>query len=366
MHTLQEYKCPCCGGAIKFDTAIQAMKCPYCDNEYSVDTLRSYDEELKRTRSFSAEWDTNAGKKWDEVAASELCTYICNSCGGEIVTDSTTAATTCPYCGNPVVIMKQFAGDLCPDYVIPFKLDEYAAKTKLLQHVYSHQLVPGAFRVGYRIKDIKGVYVPFWLFDADINAHITYNATEKREWFDGSLKYTEKSYYLIIREGNVDFRHIPVDGSSKMPDDLMESLEPYDFSEAVDFKTAYLSGFFAEKYDVSAADSIDRANERVRRSAEQSLGVTAFGYDTLDPQSSEITVKDGKTHYALFPVWILNTRWKGKDYTFAMNGQTGKFIGDLPCDEDSATLWTLWFALLFTAGFFILLWLIVFLGYGVW
>ena len=130
-----------------------------------------------------------------------------------------------------------------------------------------------------------------------------------------------------------------MDGSSKMADDLMESIEPFDFSDAVDFQTAYLAGYFADKYDVDAEQSTDRANLRVRTSTEDTFSSTVRGYASVIPESSSIRLQNGRAKYALYPVWLLNTSWKGQRYTFAMNGQTGKFAGDLPMDKGLFWKW---------------------------
>ena len=129
------------------------------------------------------------------------------------------------------------------------------------------------------------------------------------------------------------FEKIPVDGSTQMPDDLMESLEPYDYSAAVDFKTAYLAGYMADKYDVTAEDSKDRATNRIRNSVMNYLRNSVSGYNTLEPQQDNFQLYKSSASYALLPVWILNTTWNGQKYTFAMNGQTGKFVGNLPMDK---------------------------------
>lgn len=340
MQTLQEYKCPCCGGAIAFDSAAQRMKCPYCDTEFDMETLRGYDEGLSDAQD-EMHWETSAGEQWGDGEADGLRTYVCNSCGGEIVGDENTAATSCPFCGNPVVMMEKLAGSLKPDVVIPFKLDKNAAKAGLLKHLEGKRLLPKVFRNQNHIDEIKGVYVPFWLFDTDADAQVRYRTTRLRVWSDSNYDYTETSYFLVRRGGSIGFEHVPVDGSSKMPDDLMESIEPFDFSDAVDFQTAYLSGYFADKYDVDAEQSIERANERVKRSVEESFASTVVGYDTVTTESSNIRLSNGKAKYALYPVWLLNTTWNGQKYTFAMNGQTGKFVGDLPVDKSAAAKWTL-------------------------
>ena len=340
MQTLQEYKCPCCGGAIAFDSTLQKMKCPYCDTEFEMETLRSYDDGLQNAQD-EMRWETAAGEQWKDGETDGLHSYICNSCGGEIVGDENTAATSCPFCGNPVVMIGQLSGALKPNVVIPFKLDKKAAKEGLLKHLSGKRLVPKVFKNENHIDEIKGVYVPFWLFDTDADAQVRYRTTRLRVWSDSNYDYTETSHFLVRRGGSIGFEHVPVDGSTKMADDLMESIEPYDFSEAVDFQTAYLAGFFADKYDVTAEQSIERANERVKRSAEETFASTVQGYDTVTTESSHIQLSNGRAKYALYPVWLLTTAWNGNKYTFAMNGQTGKFVGDLPVDKSAAAKWTL-------------------------
>ena len=132
---------------------------------------------------------------------------------------------------------------------------------------------------------------------------------------------------------------MPVDGSSKMDDALMESIEPFDFTDAVDFQTAYLAVYLADKYDVDSEQSITRANERIKKSTEQAFASTVKGYSSVMPESSSVHLKNGVAKYALYPVWLLNTSWNGEKYTFAMNGQTGKLVGDLPMDKGAYKKW---------------------------
>ena len=349
MAGLQEYKCPCCGGAIAFDSTIQKMKCPYCDTEFEMDVLKGYDAELQDEEADNMAWETTAGGEWEEGETDGLRTYVCKSCGGEIVGDANTAATSCPFCDNPIVMMGQFSGTLKPDLVIPFKLNKKAAKEGLVKHLTGKRLLPKIFKDQNHIDEIKGVYVPFWLFDTDVDAKVRYKATKVRTWSDSNYNYTKTSYFMVHRGGSIGFEDVPVDGSTKMADDLMESIEPFNCAEAVDFQTAYLAGYLADKYDVTAEESIDRANERVKKSTEQAFAETVIGYETVTAENTSVQFHGGKARYALYPVWLLNTTWNGNRYTFAMNGQTGKFVGDLPVDKAAATRWTLILAAAFTA-----------------
>ena len=339
MAVLQQYKCPCCDGSIEFSAGAQKMKCPWCDTEFEMETLLEYDAELSQEIDDDLSWNTSAGGEWTEGEAAELQVYVCKSCAGEIIADEHTGATACPYCGSPVVMMGQFSGDLKPDYVIPFKLDKNAAMEALKRHTSGKRLLPKVFADENHIREIKGVYVPVWLFDAEASANLRWKATRIRAWSDSRYDYTETRHYSVTRSGNIAFAQVPVDGSTKMDDSLMESIEPFDFSQAVDFQSAYLAGFLADKYDVDSAQSIERANGRIRRSTQEAFEATVQGYSTLIPVHNHIQLQNSAAKYALYPVWLLNTEWNGQNYHFAMNGQTGKFVGDLPMDRNLFFRW---------------------------
>jgi len=338
MAEMQEYKCPNCGGALAFDSGIQKMKCPFCDSEFEMEELKKLDDDLKNGSS-DMNWQTAENSEWSGGETDNMQVYICQSCAGEIVADENTGATACPYCGNPVVIKGRFAGELRPDLIIPFKLNKEQAKEALKKHLSKKVLLPKAFKTESHIDELKGVYVPFWLFDADASGRASFKGTKVRHWSDRDYEYTETSYYNIYRAGDMGFRAIPVDGSSKMPDDLMESIEPFDLSQAVDFQTAYMAGFLADKYDVGMDASAPRANERIRASMEESLRDTIHGFATVTPEACNVSLANACSHYAFYPVWLLTTSWRDKTYLFAMNGQTGKFVGNLPMDKGAFALW---------------------------
>ena len=352
----KEYLCPSCGGKLQFDSGIQKMKCQYCGTELDVSALEAYDDQLNDPTPDDMSWGGLNGNSWDEEETGDLATYICDACGGEIITDKETAASSCPFCGNPVVMMNQFSGSLKPDYVIPFKLDKEQAKEAYRNHLKGKILLPKSFHSENHIDEIKGVYVPFWLFDANADAAFRYRATRTHVWEDRDYIYTRTSFYSVFRKGSLGFDHVPVDGSAKMADDLMESIEPFDFKDAVDFRTAYLSGYLADRYDVPAENCIARANERIRTSTEQTFESTVTGYVTVQQENANISLKDQRTSYALFPVWFLNTTWHGKNFNFAMNAQTGLFVGDLPTDNPKMARFMIGFSVLFMVIIFLFFW----------
>ena len=354
MAKMQEFKCPCCGGSIEFDSSVQKMKCPFCDTEFDVKTLSEHAKAVEEEQPEDMNWSDEAGSEWQDGESEGLRTYTCKSCGGEIVADENTAASTCPFCGNPIVMTGKLSGELRPDILIPFKLDKKAAKAGLMKHLEGKKLLPKIFKDQNHIDEIRGIYVPFWLFNTEADANIRYRGTRTRFWSDSKYNYTETSYFLINRGGTIGFEKVPVDGDSKIPDDLMESIEPYDLKEAVPFQAAYLAGYLADRYDVDSEKSAPRANERVKKSVERAFEETVTGYATVMTENSSVQLRDGSAQYALLPVWILNTTWEGKHYLFAMNGQTGKFVGDLPADKNAARKMTIKFTVIITIVVYIL------------
>lgn len=192
--------------------------------------------------------------------------YSCKSCGAEIVCDETTAATSCPYCGNVAIIPQQFKGMLRPKYVIPFHVDKQAAKGKLTEYCKGKKLLPGSFTEDNHIDEIKGVYVPFWLYSGTVDADVRYDASSDDEQKTATEKITTTRHYDVRRKGGAAFDKIPTDASNSMPDDLMDSIEPFDYKGIKDFEMEYLVGFLADKYDVSQEDSKERARKRAENS----------------------------------------------------------------------------------------------------
>ena len=131
----------------------------------------------------------------------------------------------------------------------------------------------------------------------------------------------------------MSFSKIPVDASVKMDNDLMDAVEPYDYSELCDFNPAYLSGFFADRFDEDPEMSIPRAEKRMNESAEAVFRSSVTGFDSLTLKSKNLKLTDSTVKYVLLPVYLLNLQYMGKNYRFAINGQTGKVVGELPISK---------------------------------
>lgn len=337
---ITNYQCPACTGPLHFGTASGKLECEYCGLSFDVKVIEQLYADKEQAAAAQPEPEASmGGGEWSEEEAAHLRAYSCPSCGAELICDDTTAATSCPYCGNPSVIPAQFSGHLRPDCVIPFRLDKSAAVSELERYYKGKRFLPKSFASGNHIQEIKGVYVPFWLFDGKSDGNLNFRGTRVQVFRRGNEEVTVTDHFRVVREGTVDFQKVPVDGSSKMPDAHMDAIEPFDYGELKEFSTAYLPGFLADKYDQDSAECKDRAYSRIKASTEDALSATARGYATLRQESGTVRLQNCNAKYALLPVWMLATRWEEKEFLFAMNGQTGKLVGDLPMDWVKFWLW---------------------------
>ena len=346
---ISNYQCPSCTGPLHFDGKTGRLQCDYCGSSFSVQEIEALYKEKDEAAaaasqqaemkpddvSLEGEWGT--GSNWAKEQG--LKAYNCPSCGAELICDATTAATSCPYCGNPSIVPGQLSDMLKPDYVIPFKLSKEDAVAALKKYYGGKKLLPRAFSKQNHIEEIKGVYVPFWLIDGTADADMQFQGTRITTMPQGDYMVTTTDYYRVRRSGSVRFEKIPVDASSKMPDAHMDAIEPFDYSELKPFSNAYLPGFLAERYDMEPEACYPRADERAGNTAAELVAQTVKGYNSVTPQSRQIRIHRGRVSYALMPVWMLSTQWNGDNYLFAMNGQTGKLIGDLPVSNWRSLEW---------------------------
>lgn len=351
------YQCPACTGPLHYDGASGKLACDYCGSSFTVEEVEAMFKDKnasaekaaeeaaeKAAKAAETDWEFGSGD-WG-ADASKMSAYNCTSCGAELVCDTTTAATECPYCGNPTIIAGKFTGDMKPEMVIPFKLDKKAAMDALRNHCRGKKLLPKVFTEENHIQKIQGVYVPFWLYNGSAHADVHFAGKQIFTHRQGNTEITETHVYDLHRVGDVKFENIPVDASEKMDDALMDSIEPYDYSELKPFSMSYMPGFLADRYDVTAEDCAKRADERAENTAMGVMAASTSGYVSVEPRTRRVYLQRGKVTYALMPVWMLTTKWGDKSYTFAMNGQTGKMVGDLP--EDKSLYWR--YRLMYTLG----------------
>lgn len=346
MNDALNHKCPSCDAVLKFNPHGQNWKCEYCKSEFNLEEIEKSEKKKGNTLE---EKSTKKGN---------IDVYICSACGASIIADENTSATSCVYCKNTAILKDKLQDEFNPELLIPFrntKEDAIAAFKKLGK---GRILMPKAFNDINNINEMSGIYIPFWLYDYEASGVIEADCKRISTWRSGDYRYTKTDDYLVTRGGNMEFLNIPTDGSKRFNDDIMNSIEPFNYEDLKKFNYSYLSGFLSEKYDVSKEEAQTSADDRAKKSFIDQMKKDMVGYNTVVPVKNDIKLTNNASRYVLLPVWMLNIKYKEKIYTFAMNGQTGKMIGDIPIDKKKAVI--MWL-LIFFISFGILL-LISYLG----
>ncbi len=361
------YKCPNCDGGLLFDPATQRYHCEYCQSTFSQEELDALAPAAASdtvvlpeagagaagaaiagaagagaaaagafsgdtARTAQARMDSNAE---DGAGYDGAVLYTCPSCGAQIVTDATTAATFCYYCHNPVVLSGRLEGSYHPDFVIPFQMDRKKAQEVFSQWIAKKRFVPREFYSPKQIETMTGVYFPYWLFSCKVEAALQGQGTSVRTWSAGNLRYTETKIYDIARQGTVDVNNVARNALKKANRRLVDGVQPFEIGEMQNFSMGYLSGFMAENRDMERAAFEMEVSQEVRDFAVSGLKSQGNSYNRVQITNQKADISEGSWQYALLPVWTLTykDRKNGKIYYFAMNGQSGKVCGELPVDK---------------------------------
>lgn len=310
------FKCKNCGGNVIYSPERHSMFCPFCESEKS-ETRQDYEQ-------------------------ADLS--VCPNCGGQVPVWEHTSATKCPYCDNYLIFDERVEGEYTPRLIIPFKLGKESCKNSLREKFKKHIFAPTDFLSEARLEGIQGTYVPYWFYDYGTNCNLQAEGTKVRTWRTGDIMYTETSYYNIVRNMDVEFQSIPVDASVQMPDDIMDLMEPFSYDQLEEFREEYLSGFYAEKYNMTSDLVENRAVKKRDEDVAQMFRSTYSGYQNVRVLHQNVTATSSAVCYGLLPVWKYDYKYKDKAYPFYVNGQTGKIVGTVPISK--AKVWsyagTLW------------------------
>ncbi|MGN0072866.1 MAG: hypothetical protein ACI36W_03595 [Coriobacteriales bacterium] len=363
------YKCPACTGPLAFDAQLGKLHCEYCGSSYTAEEVEAfYAAKQEEAEAQTAKEEQREGKRQAKERAEQAAgaavpqdapaqapqdpiqAYLdskrplnegdagakavkCSSCGATMIVSDVSAVTQCPYCSNNNIVAGALGDTLEPDLVIPFSTTKEQAVSALKSHYNGKVCLPAVFKDQNHIEEVQGIYVPFWLYSGSCQGDAAFTATDSITWSDSDNIYTKTSTYRCTRSGSCSFEMVPADASKRMPNQHMDSIEPYDYSAFKSFSMGYLPGFAAERYDDTVEDCANRVSSRMQNTLEDELERTVTGHDTCSKESMSAHTQLSDVNYALLPVWMLHTRWNGEDFLFAMNGQTGKLVGDLPCDE---------------------------------
>ena len=320
---ITSYKCPNCGAGIDFKPALQKFRCDYCLSEYTEGEIAEIYKNLEEEET----------SQDDIVEDKSLASYTCNSCGATVVTDDTTASTFCYYCHNPVIISDRLSGGFQPNKMIPFTIDKEKAKETFLNWATKKKFVPKEFYSSSQLEKITGMYLPYWWADCKVDVDYEGEGNMVNVWQSGDTEYTETKKYKIVRKGNIHINNVEELAFTKIDDNLLNGIAPYKENEAINFSMPYLSGFFAEQYNISEEEITPKIVESVERYTKILISNTISEFNNIDEKDNKIEIISKEMSYTLLPAWILTYQYEGKTYVFAVNGQTGKSFGELPINN---------------------------------
>lgn len=329
------YKCPNCGGPLKFNPDKQMFSCEYCMSDFEEQKIQQMyaEKEAKQSQAEKAE-EAQASRQQDgEGEVEDAVVYTCPSCGAEVVTTESTAATTCFFCQNPVVLGGRLSGKFKPNRVVPFALSKEKAIEKFLAMCKKKWFLAKGFASKKQFEKLTGVYFPYWYIDTQRQADMTAIGEKVRTYSVGKKHYTETSTYRLERSGDLIIKNVFERALKSQDRDMLQCVHPFDLSQAHDFSMSYLSGFQAEKRDLEIEEVNPEVQARIREYAQELLKDTMDEYTSVRVESYNDITDLESWNYTLLPVWVVTYKYNGEIYPFAINGQTGKTYGKLPTSK---------------------------------
>lgn len=332
---MKQYSCKNCGAVLYWNPTTSSLECEYCLMKFKVSDFDNEPETENKHQEKEREYEPEAVtdenvKATDESESADLVVYKCSKCNAEVVTSRTTIATTCAFCGEAVSITNKIVDNFRPDCVIPFKITKEEAMEEYKKYSQKGVLTPKDFNKKNAIEKMKGMYAPFWLhsFTNRVGAIVSgEHVTSSRRGYD---KVNTHKMYEVDVEAEGRFENIPADALKNIDDKLMSSVEPYDYSNLEKFSPAYMAGYYAEEYSEDAEQTFARTEKRANDVMAQKVLDHVTGYTSERMKSFGNNIDDATAKYTMIPVWLFHTKYEGKDYVYAINGQTGKVAGDLP------------------------------------
>lgn len=340
MSELISYKCPNCGGDLRYMPEKGDYGCAYCDSHFDLAALEKlYESQGASSDAAGAE----AEKEQSAAESGEMLQYSCPSCGAEIVTDESTAATFCYYCHNPVVLSGRLGGAYRPDYVVPFAIERKRALEIFDSWIRQKKFVPRAFYNKQQIEKFSGVYFPYLLYSCEVSGSIDVNARRIERSRAGDYENITTSTYHIRREGTLPVNSVAKNALKKANSVLVEGVQPFNTEGLKPFHMSYLSGFLAERKDTEPEELAQAVEQEVRSYALSRLKSSISGYEDVTVSGDNLKLSRAEWKYALMPVWTMTYKDPGSDklYYFSLNGQSGKVIGELPVDRKALALYFL-------------------------
>lgn len=320
-------KCPSCGGVMDFDPATGGLSCPYCGHTEMIVGKKEQPESARELDLSQAENTENC--YWGV----ETKTVICQACGAESVYDALEISAVCPFCGSNQVMEASDKRTMAPGGVVPFQITDEKASELFKRWIKKKWFCPKLAKESARAKHFKGVYLPYWTFDASASSDYTADYGRDRRVRRGDQTRVETDWYKTRGSYREDFDDELVCATLNQNQPMLHSVEPYRTEENKSYKPEYIAGFAAERYSIGLKEGWEMARESIKDKISSSITQKIRQEQNADHvRNLNITTRYRNVtyKYLLLPVWLSSYKYKDKVYQFMVNGQTGKVAGKTP------------------------------------
>jgi len=334
----ERFPCPGCSAAMEFDPQTGGLKCPYCGLTQAVShPVNQEVRELDFERHGGGDDPAILGKL-SEAALQVSCT----SCGSTVEFEPATVAGSCSFCAASIVMQPKAADPLiAPNGVLPFALPRQTATASVRQWLASRWFAPGGLKNVTKPEGIRGVYIPFWTFDA--HAESDYQGARGDHYYETETVMVNQNGRQVpvqrqVRKtrwssasGSVtnDFDDLLIAATRSIDRQRLHDLDPWDLQTVAPYEPAFLAGFQAQRYQIDPATGLEEAKGMMRPVIEYAVRRDIGGDEQqihhLDTSYSGITFK-----HVLLPVWIGAYRFQSKVYQVIVNARTGEVQGERP------------------------------------
>ncbi len=331
--------CVGCGATMRYSPERQKLFCDNCETTKDIEFNKIAIKHLWAERDKA----TKSTKEW----ASQTKSLKCPNCGASVVLNKLEYSQNCPYCETALVGRSDEIEEISPDGIIPFKFSDLDASNKYVAGIKKKFFVPNAFKKAPPTENIKGVYIPCFSYDADTtSAYRGTLATDHRYTDKNGRSYTKTTYRNISgihKQQNID---VIVETSSKLNQAQLQKILPFNMSDVVGFKQAFIMGYAVEHYESTVNDCKEVSNRIMEESIKKNI-LSKYSYDRVSSFSMETSYENEKYMYYLLPTYKCDYMYKNKKYTTFMNGQTGKVGGGYPKSPVKITFFVLFLIAIF-------------------
>lgn len=324
----RQFHCPTCGSEMPFTPTAQTLKCTHCGFEKHVP------QTMGDVREIPFSEFVDLAKVPQKILSGAEVERRCDGCGAMVMFSATTATDDCPFCGahldNPVETAQPM---IEPGGVLPFAIPEPDARLRFKKWVSSRWLAPGSFYRMAELNKVRGLYVPFWTYDATSWSFYTGQRGDAY-WVTvghGKNRRRERRIRWTTVSGRLDhwFDDVLVCGSHSLPEKLVRNLEPWDLVSIQPYAPSFLSGFRSERYQVGADEGFVLARLEMDNVIRQ-LICRQIGGDEQRISSVQTQVDNVTFKYILLPVWLAAYRYNDKTFRVLINARTGEVQGQRP------------------------------------